>query len=68
MVGRCSEGPAQRRGLPGPGAPVSWPPLPPSSPSSPWTHTCVAVLHLLMAFQWLLSDGLSGAQGGEQQG
>ena len=68
LAGRCSEGPAQRTGLPGPGAPASRPPPPPSSPSSPWTRTCVVVLRLLTASQWLLSDGLPGAQGGGQQG
>lgn len=43
------------------------PPLPPHPPLL-WTCTCVVILRLLVASQWFLSDGLPGAQGGEQQG
>lgn len=50
----------------GPWSQAAQPPAP--HPPLPWTCTCMAILCLLVASQWFLSDGLPGAQGGEQQG
>lgn len=56
------------RGLLGPGVPSLLASPVPRSTLFLWTRTCVVVLCLLVASQWLLSDSLPGAQGGEQQG
>lgn len=50
----------------GPWSQAAQPPAP--HPPLPWTCICMAILCLLVASQWFLSDSLPGAQGGEQQG